>query len=171
MLYNKYLFLNFNVHICVTICLVVSSAKYIYKYIHKGYNSINVEINGTNSNNEIMYDEVRNYLAARYVSAPEVCGPYSRWKCITGLLEVSVYLSICHKSNLNTLNRVKSDSYLWAQYRKMHHRLFAISWIKKIKVFEPCIIWIFCTVISLISRQLYGRVDKEGLIHLQTVQS
>ena len=44
----------------------VKSVKYLYKYIYKGFHGANIEIC------ELLdHDEMKTYLNARYVSAPE----------------------------------------------------------------------------------------------------
>ena len=89
--YNKNLLLRFNAHNNVEICTSVKSVKYIYKYIFKGifknvlfirivfvyflfvmfnitgFDRANLEI----INNQLVYDEVMQYINARYVSAIE----------------------------------------------------------------------------------------------------
>ena len=43
--YNPYLLLKYNAHINVELCSTVKSVKYLYKYIYKGYDCANVQIN------------------------------------------------------------------------------------------------------------------------------
>ena len=43
--YNSYLLLKYNAPINVELCSTVKSVKYLYKYIYKGYDCANVEIN------------------------------------------------------------------------------------------------------------------------------
>jgi hypothetical protein len=54
--YNKYLALKYNCHINVELCSTVKSVKYIYKYVYKGYDCANVEIDA--ENDRINVDEV-----------------------------------------------------------------------------------------------------------------
>jgi hypothetical protein len=46
--------------------MTVKSVKYLYKYIYKGHDCANIEIN-----ERIDHDEIKTFLDARYVSAPE----------------------------------------------------------------------------------------------------
>ena len=88
--YNKNLLLMFNAHINVEICTSVKSVKYIYKYIFKGilksfyfshcivhFNKFIFDFTGFDRanleiiNNQLVYDEVMQYINARYVSAIE----------------------------------------------------------------------------------------------------
>ncbi len=72
--YNPYLLLKYNCHINVEHCASVKSVKYIYKYVYKGYDCTNVEFRAAENQtdtNKINYDEINQFLNARYVSAPE----------------------------------------------------------------------------------------------------
>ncbi|XP_065317560.1 uncharacterized protein LOC135925912 [Gordionus sp. m RMFG-2023] len=73
--YNRYLMLKFNAHINVEICTSVKSVKYIFKYIYKGYDCTNVDINVASNIN--IHDEIKSHLNARYVSACE-----SMWRLL-----------------------------------------------------------------------------------------
>ena len=67
--YNKFLTKKFNCHINVEICVTFKSVKYLFKYIYKGYDSIKFTVD--KEGEEINYDEIKNFVDARYVSAPE----------------------------------------------------------------------------------------------------
>ena len=67
--YNPYLTVKFQAHINVELCSTISSIKYIYKYIYKGYDCGGVQVE--NNNNNKRYDEINNYLNVRYVSSNE----------------------------------------------------------------------------------------------------
>ena len=57
--YNPYLTLKYNAHINLELCSTVKSVKYLYKYIYKGYNCANIELNvETENSSNIIYDEV-----------------------------------------------------------------------------------------------------------------
>ena len=43
--YNPYLTLKYNAHINLELCSTVKSVKYLYKYIYKGYDCANIELN------------------------------------------------------------------------------------------------------------------------------
>ena len=65
--YNPYLSAKYRCHINVEICASVEAIKYIHKYIYKGHNRTTLEISRDQR------DEIKDYLDARYVSAPEAC--------------------------------------------------------------------------------------------------
>ena len=57
--YNPYLTLKYNAHINLELCSTVKSVKYLYKYIYKGYDCANIELNvETENSSNIIYDEV-----------------------------------------------------------------------------------------------------------------
>ncbi|XP_057297374.1 uncharacterized protein LOC130627535 isoform X2 [Hydractinia symbiolongicarpus] len=64
--YNPWLSKKYNAHINLEACMSVKSVKYLYKYIYKGHDCANIEIN-----ERIDHNEVQTFLDARYVSAPE----------------------------------------------------------------------------------------------------
>lgn len=53
----------------VEICTSVKAIKYIMKYVHKGYDcaDLNIQVEG----GEVIKDEIRTFQDARYVSAPQ----------------------------------------------------------------------------------------------------
>jgi len=66
--YNPYLCLKYNCHINVKVCASVKSAKYFFKYVYKGHDSANVQIQ---QHGTLQHDEIKAYMDSRYVSAPE----------------------------------------------------------------------------------------------------
>jgi len=64
--YNPYLCKKYSAHINLEACVSIKSVKYLYKYIYKGHDQAHIEIN-----EQLHHDEVKTYLDARYVSAPE----------------------------------------------------------------------------------------------------
>ena len=68
--YNPYLSLKFNAHINLEACTSVKSVKYLFKYVYKGHDCANVEVTESAT---VDHDEIKNFLDARYVSAPEAC--------------------------------------------------------------------------------------------------
>lgn len=68
--YNPYLLLKYNAHINVEVCTSLRAVKYIYKYIYKGFDCANMTITAAD-NPTLRYDEISNFINARYVSAPE----------------------------------------------------------------------------------------------------
>ncbi|GBM58768.1 hypothetical protein AVEN_179321-1 [Araneus ventricosus] len=65
--YNPYLLLKYNAHINVEVCTSLCAVKYIYKYIYKGFDWANMVL----SARQVQYQEIVNYIDARYVRAPE----------------------------------------------------------------------------------------------------
>ena len=66
--YNAYLLRRYDAHINVEICASVKSVKYLFKYVYKGHDRANVELQQP-AHDE--YDEISQFLDARYVSPPE----------------------------------------------------------------------------------------------------
>ncbi|XP_054706695.1 uncharacterized protein LOC129216505 [Uloborus diversus] len=68
--YNPYLTKKYNAHINLEICSSIKSIKYVFKYVYKGHDCAKVvfEENGEGS---VSWDEIKTFLDARYVSAPE----------------------------------------------------------------------------------------------------
>lgn len=74
--YNPRLLLKYQAHINMEWCNQSTSIKYLFKYIHKGYDRITASI--VNSNQQIRtvqqpIDEIKQYLDCRYVSPSEAC--------------------------------------------------------------------------------------------------
>ncbi|GBM13179.1 hypothetical protein AVEN_64382-1 [Araneus ventricosus] len=65
--YNPYLLLKYNAHINVEICTSLCAVKYIYKHIYKGFDCANMVL----PTGQVQYNEIANYIDARYVSASE----------------------------------------------------------------------------------------------------
>ena len=66
--YNPWLLLKYNCHINVEICCNIKNVKYLYKYVYKGPDRVSMEVRpGPN------YDEVQQYIDARWVCALEAC--------------------------------------------------------------------------------------------------
>ncbi|GBN94956.1 hypothetical protein AVEN_264464-1 [Araneus ventricosus] len=69
--YNPYQPLKYNAHINGEVCTSLHAVKYIYKYIYKGSDCANMVW----STAQVQYNEIANYIDARYVSAPEAMWP------------------------------------------------------------------------------------------------
>ncbi|GBL99523.1 hypothetical protein AVEN_68800-1 [Araneus ventricosus] len=65
--YNPYLLLKYNAYVNVEVCTSLRAVKYIYKYIYKGFDCANMVLPAE----QIQYNEIANYIDARYVSVPE----------------------------------------------------------------------------------------------------
>lgn len=74
--YNPYLSLKYSSHINLEFCASITSVKYLFKYIYKGHDCANLQIRrGENQQgqHEMVWDEIKQYLDTRYLSAPEAC--------------------------------------------------------------------------------------------------
>eukprot|EP00794_Sanderia_malayensis_P012604 gene12604-biopygen10043 len=69
--HNLKLLLKFDCHMNVEVCTTVKSVKYIFTYIHEGNDMAHVEIREgheeANARQDIVLDEIRQYLNSRYV--------------------------------------------------------------------------------------------------------
>ncbi|XP_066916947.1 uncharacterized protein [Clytia hemisphaerica] len=63
-----YLCKKYNAYVNLEACVSIKAVKYLYKYIYKGHDTAHIEIAERKD-----HDEVRTFLDARYVSAPEAC--------------------------------------------------------------------------------------------------
>ena len=78
--HNRKLIKRHNCHINVEYCASLASIKYIYTYIHKGYDRALLNIGpkkGDDSNNDCIRNEINNHIDGRYVSAMEAA-----WKSL-----------------------------------------------------------------------------------------
>ncbi|XP_062017408.1 uncharacterized protein LOC133733784 [Rosa rugosa] len=64
--YNPWLLTKYDCHINVEICCSIKSVKYLYKYVYKGPDRVTFEVRP-----EANQDEIRNFVDARWVCAPE----------------------------------------------------------------------------------------------------
>jgi len=74
--YNRRLLLKYQAHINMEWCNQSTSIKYLFKYIHKGYDRITTSVvpskeNPTSSHQQL--DEIKQYLDCRYISPSEAC--------------------------------------------------------------------------------------------------
>ncbi|XP_035230292.1 uncharacterized protein LOC118202251, partial [Stegodyphus dumicola] len=68
--YNPYLSKKYNAHINVEVCSSIKSVKYLFKYVYKGHDAAKVVLEES-GDRTLMWDEIKCFLNARYVSAPE----------------------------------------------------------------------------------------------------
>ncbi|XP_036150216.1 uncharacterized protein LOC118648093 isoform X2 [Monomorium pharaonis] len=61
----------FNCHINVEVVSSIKSIKYLYKYIYKGHDAASVVIEQDVNNVEIVHDEIKDFIEARYVGPVE----------------------------------------------------------------------------------------------------
>lgn len=64
--YNAWLLLKYDCHINVEICSSFKSIKYLYKYVYKGVDRVSLQVYPGPT-----YDEVQNFVDARWICAPE----------------------------------------------------------------------------------------------------
>ena len=76
--YNPYLSKKYAVHINVEARVSIESVKYLYKYIYKGHDTAHIEIN-----ERIDHDEIKTFIDAQYVSAPEAMWRLSEFPLYT----------------------------------------------------------------------------------------
>ena len=63
--HNLYLCSKYDAHINVEICSSINSIKYVYKYVYKGHDRASLSVEKE--------DEIKSFIDARFVSAPEAC--------------------------------------------------------------------------------------------------
>lgn len=68
--YNPTLLKRYNSHINVEFCRNIGSIKYLYQYLHKGFDRALIKVGQENQEDEI-YDEINNYLNMRYIGPTE----------------------------------------------------------------------------------------------------
>ena len=73
--YNKILSLRYGSHINLEACMSIKSVKYLFKYVYKGHDCINLEVS-----EKYNHDEVKSYLDARWVTAPEATWRVSEYE-------------------------------------------------------------------------------------------
>ncbi|KAK7311202.1 hypothetical protein RJT34_09186 [Clitoria ternatea] len=74
--YNPQLLLKYQAHINIEWCNQSTSIKYLFKYIHKGYDHITATIVPSQTEDESfvqVIDEIKDYLDCRYISPCEAC--------------------------------------------------------------------------------------------------
>lgn len=84
--YNPQLLLKYRAHIDINLefCASVKSVKYLFKYVYKGHDCANLEMNANQSEEiDVMqdqHDEITMYLNCRYISAPEAIWRLSEYR-------------------------------------------------------------------------------------------
>jgi len=72
----------FNYHINVEVVSSIKSVKYLYKYIYKGHDAASVVIEEDVNNMEIVHDEIKDFIEARYVGPVE-----AYWRIVNKILQ------------------------------------------------------------------------------------
>ena len=60
--YNPWLSKKYKAHINLEACISIKSVKYIFKYVYKGHDCANIEVQETG---QLCHDEVSTFLDAR----------------------------------------------------------------------------------------------------------
>jgi len=103
--FNPSLLLLFNSHINVEIVSSIRSVKYLYKYIYKGHDAASIII-GENIGKTIIYDEITDFIEARYVGPVEAC-----WRILSKPLQEKSHAIFCLPVHLpNEHNVIIDDS-------------------------------------------------------------
>lgn len=63
--HNKFLLKRLNCHINVEVCSSLQAVKYLYKYVYKGHDCATIQLSSNR------FDEISNYVSARFISASE----------------------------------------------------------------------------------------------------
>jgi hypothetical protein len=74
--YNTRLLLKYQAHINMEWCNQSTSIKYLFKYIHKGYDRITARLLPSQNHTRVIQqpvDEIKHYLDCRYISPSEAC--------------------------------------------------------------------------------------------------
>ena len=92
--YNRDLCVKYDAHINIERVAMCSVVKYLYKYVHKGYDrAIIVLESGTRHDdseqprNDFQRNEIQEYLECRYVSAVESC-----WGFLSSAYNINILL-------------------------------------------------------------------------------
>ena len=81
--FNPWLLKKYDCHINVEVCCSIKSVKYLYKYVYKGPDRVTFQVRPEDNQ-----DEIRNYVDARWVCAPEAL-----WKTFKFLMN-RIYPSV-----------------------------------------------------------------------------
>ena len=74
--HNSYLLMKHDAYFNMEVCGTVKSIKYLFKYVYKGHDCVNVNLERSvpdqvTSSKPLEWDEIKAHLDARYVSVPE----------------------------------------------------------------------------------------------------
>ncbi|KAF7812712.1 uncharacterized protein G2W53_033688 [Senna tora] len=115
--YNPWLLLKYNCHINVEICSSVKSVKYLYKYIHKGPDRVNMMLCP-----ESNIDEVKQY--ARWVCAPEALWRiynFSRSRIYLAVERLQIHMPNMQRVQFNEDQSVSEILGVMELWNEFHH--------------------------------------------------
>ncbi|KAK8933803.1 hypothetical protein KSP39_PZI015526 [Platanthera zijinensis] len=103
-LYNPWLLLKYNCHINVEICSSIKSIKYLYKYIHKGPDSVAFQIQPFADQNELS-----QYVSGRWICPQEAFWKifkFSMYQTFPSVIRLQIHLPNKHQVHFRTSDDV-----------------------------------------------------------------
>ncbi|XP_072077842.1 uncharacterized protein [Arachis hypogaea] len=123
--YNPWLLLKYDCHINVEICSSIKSIKYLYKYCYKGPDCVAMEVHRSSH-----YDEVKQFIDARWIAAPEACWrifKFNLYRMYPSVERLQVRLPNQHQVSFyehQTISEIVNDEYF---SRTMLTEFFALN--------------------------------------------
>ncbi|XP_025628778.1 uncharacterized protein [Arachis hypogaea] len=123
--YNPWLLLKYDCHINVEICSSIKSIKYLYKYCYKGPDRVAMEVHRSSH-----YDEVQQFIDARWIAAPEACWRIFRfnlYRMYPSVERLQVHLPNQHQVSFyehQTISEIVNNDYF---SRTMLTEFFALN--------------------------------------------
>ncbi|KAK8935509.1 hypothetical protein KSP39_PZI013684 [Platanthera zijinensis] len=102
--YNPWLLLKYDCHINVEICSSIKSIKYLYKYIHKGPDSVAFQIQPFSDHNEVV-----QYVNGRWICPHEAFWKifkFSMYKTYPSVIRLQIHLPNKHQVHFRTTDSV-----------------------------------------------------------------
>ena len=116
--YNPQLLLKYRALINLESCTSVKSVKYLFKYVYKGHDCANLELNVNQpevkeamQDEPAVHDEIMMYLNCRYISAPEAIWRLSEYRMHEQshtIYRLAIHLP--HKQRVNFLPGEESEA-------------------------------------------------------------
>ncbi|KAK8934325.1 hypothetical protein KSP39_PZI014847 [Platanthera zijinensis] len=102
--YNPWLLLKYDCHINVEICSSIKSIKYLYKYIHKGPDSVAFQVQPFSDHNE-----VAQYVNGRWICPHEAFWKifkFSMYKTYPSVIRLQIHLPNKHQVHFRTIDSI-----------------------------------------------------------------